>query len=59
MMRRLIGVLLCLSLLSACNPTVRLDLGDKPLEINLNIKHEIRVKIEKEIDALAEDDEIF
>lgn len=58
-MRRITGVLFCVTLLSACNPTVRLDLGDKPLEINLNIKHEIRVTIEKEIDALAEDDEIF
>jgi len=54
---------LALSLcLSACTPTVQVAIPDKPIEINLNIKieHEIRVKVDKEIDDLFDgDSELF
>jgi len=45
---------LCVLLLAACNPTVRIEAPDKPIEINmtLNIKHEILVKVEKEVQQL-------
>ena len=45
---------LCVLLLGACNPTVRIEAPDKPIEINmtLNIKHEILVKVEKEVQQL-------
>ncbi len=47
-----IAVLVWLSV--ACAPTVKMEAPDKPIEINMNIKieHEIRVKVEKDIDEL-------
>jgi hypothetical protein len=50
-----------IGLLSACTPTVHVA-TDKPIEINLNIKieHEIRIKVDKELDSMFEDDsELF
>ncbi len=48
-------------LLVACTPTVKVEAPDKPIEINMNvnIKHEILVKVEKEVEAMFEDEEIF
>ncbi|MBQ4889066.1 hypothetical protein A9267_00985 [Shewanella sp. UCD-FRSSP16_17] len=45
----------------ACSPTVKIAPPDKPIEINLNVKieHEIIIKIDKELDVLLEDDELF
>ena len=51
-------LLLCLAVLAlslgACSPTVRLEAPDKPIEINMtvNIKHEILVKVEKDVQQL-------
>lgn len=60
------GLLVALPLLglqlSACTPVVQVAVPDKPIEINLNVKieHEIRVKVDKEIDDLfSSDSEIF
>ena len=47
-----VTALIGLSLLTACNPTIRLESGDKPLEINLNIKHEILIKVENLVDEI-------
>ncbi len=47
---------------AACTPTVKVEAPDKPIEINLNIKidQEVRVKVEKDLDAaFAEDPELF
>ena len=58
--RWLYSVLLIVSV-SACTPTVRVA-ADKPITINLNVKieHEIRVKVDKELDDLfANDSELF
>ena len=46
-------------LLSGCAPTVKVEAPDKPIEINLNVKieHEIRVKVEKDIDELLSENE--
>jgi hypothetical protein len=40
--------------LLGCSPSVRLEAPDKPIEINMNIKidHEIRLKVEKDVDEL-------
>jgi len=46
----------------ACSPTVKVEAPDKPITINLNVKiqHEIRVKVEKELDnVLSEDSGLF
>lgn len=47
-----------LLLLSACTPRVELAVPDKPITINLNVKidHEIRVKVDKELDDLFDED---
>lgn len=48
-------------LLSACTPTVKVA-TDEPITINLNvnIKHEILVKVDKDLDDLFSDDsELF
>ncbi|GIU54145.1 hypothetical protein TUM4249_37860 [Shewanella sp. KT0246] len=56
-------LLMCAStlMISACSPTVKIAPPDKPIEINLNVKieHEIIIKIDKELDILLEDDELF
>lgn len=45
-------------LITACTPTVQVAVPDKPIEINLNVKieHEIKVKVDKELDAMFEED---
>lgn len=47
-----------LFLLSACTPRIELAMPSEPITINLNVKidHEIRVKIDKELDSLFDDD---
>ena len=47
--------------LTACT-TVKLEGGDKPIEVNLNVKidQEVRVKLDREIEELiAENPDIF
>ncbi|GJL83637.1 MAG: YnbE family lipoprotein [marine bacterium B5-7] len=41
-----------------CTPTVRVESPSEPITINLNVKieHEIRVKIDKELDELFSED---
>ena len=53
-------VLLLPLILGAC--TLKVAAPEKPITINLNVKieHEVRVKVEKELDDLfAEDSELF
>jgi hypothetical protein len=40
--------------LPGCSPSVRLEAPEKPIEINMNVKieHEIRLKVEKDVDEL-------
>ncbi|WP_413702438.1 YnbE family lipoprotein [Psychromonas sp. KJ10-10] len=47
-----------LLLLFACTPRIELAVPDKPITINLNVKvdHEIRVKVDKELDDLFDDE---
>lgn len=45
-----------------CSPTVRVEAPSEPITINLNVKieHEIRVKVDKDLDELfAEESDIF
>jgi hypothetical protein len=43
-----------LLVVAACSPTVKVAPPDEPITINLNVKieHEIRVKVEKELDSV-------
>ncbi|AGS39728.1 MAG: YnbE family lipoprotein [Cycloclasticus pugetii] len=53
---------LLLSSIFGCTPTVKVEASDKPITINLNVKieHEIRVKVDKELDSiLSEDSGLF
>ncbi|MBI1272558.1 MAG: YnbE family lipoprotein [Alphaproteobacteria bacterium] len=48
--------------LAACTPTVQVQAPDKPIEINLNVNIEQRVKIEIEKDvkqAISKNKDIF
>ena len=49
------------SLVVACTPTVKVAPPDEPITINLNvnIKHEILVKVDKELDDLFDDSDLF
>ena len=57
-MNRLSILVILLFLSVACTPTVRIEAPDKPIEINMNIniKHEILIKVEKQVEELLEDD---
>ena len=43
---------------SACNPTVKIEAPDKPIEINMNIniKHEILIRVEEDVELLLDDE---
>ncbi|MGF1723648.1 YnbE family lipoprotein [Photobacterium nomapromontoriensis] len=47
--------------ISGCTPTVQVTAPDKPIEVNLNVKieHEIRIKVDQEIDDLFSDSDVF
>lgn len=49
------GMVLGTLVMAACSPTVMLEAPEKPVRIDLNIKidHEVRVKLEKNVDALV------
>jgi hypothetical protein len=56
------GAIAALLALGACNPTVKIQAPDKPIEINLNIKidQQVRVKVDRELeDVLANNPELF
>lgn len=56
-----VGLLLCLNM-AGCTPRVEVAPPEKPITINLNVKidHEIRVKVDKELDqVLSENSGLF
>jgi len=57
-MTKIISLSILLVLLAGCAPTVKVEVPDKPITINLNVKveHEIRVKIDKDLDELISTD---
>ncbi len=44
--------------LLACTPRVEIAVPDKPITVNLNVKidHEIRIKVDKELESVFSDD---
>ena len=48
------AVLWSAACLLGCTPSVKVEAPDKPIEINMNVKieHEIRLKVEKDVDEL-------
>jgi len=54
-------ITLALTLLTgliACTPTVQVAMPNEPITINLNVRieHEIRVKVERELDDMFDED---
>ena len=46
--------------LLACQPKVQVEAPKEPIIINLNIRHEVYVKVDKEVeDLLDENEELF
>jgi hypothetical protein len=45
-------------LMVGCSPTIRVEVPQQPIEINLNVKieHEIRIRVEKDLEKLFEDE---
>lgn len=45
-------LLLCMTALAACEPTVKVEAPDKPIVINLNVNvtQEVRVKVDRDLD---------
>ena len=61
MMFRLYMVILP-AMLFACIPRVEVAVPDKPINININAKidHEVRIKVERDVEELISDDsELF
>lgn len=58
---RILILAAALSLVSACTPTVKVEAPDKPIEINMNIniRHEILIKVEKEVEEMFENEDLF
>ena len=57
-MKATIFLIVLLSSLDGCNPTVKIEAPDKPIEINLNVRieHEIRLQVDKELEGLFDED---
>ena len=53
-MAKIAGILFSAFYLAGCSPSVRLEAPEKPIEITMNVKieHEIRLKVEKDVDNL-------
>ena len=56
-----VGLVVCLLGAAACTPTVRVEAPSEPITINLNVKidHEIRVKVDKELDDIFSTDSVL
>lgn len=53
---------MCIVALVGCTPTVKVEAPQEPITINMNIKidHEVRVKVDRELDSvLTKDSELF
>lgn len=61
-MKPTIPLFVPLMFLAGCNPTVKVEAPEEPIEINLNVKieHHIKVQVDKDLEALfSEDSEVF
>jgi len=58
---KIFSVLLIITAISSCSPKVEIQAPTEPIVINLNIdiEHKIKVKIDKELEDAMNDDSIF
>jgi hypothetical protein len=62
LMKLTVPMIALLACLTGCNPTVKVEAPEKPIEINLNVKieHNIRLQVDKELEGLfSEDSGVF
>lgn len=52
-MNKIISSFAALAVLGACTPTVKVEAPDKPIEINMNVNIDHRVKVEIDRDVQA------
>ena len=62
--RKLAGIIAStwlLSLAAGCSPKVQVEAPKEPIVINMNVKieHEIRVKVDKDLEDMFEDEALF
>lgn len=45
----------------ACNPTIRVEAPSEPIRIeaNITIKHEIKVKVERDVEEVFSEEDLF
>lgn len=57
-MKTFFSFLVLLAALAGCTPTVQVVAPREPIEINLNVKiqHDIRIRVDKELEGLFEED---
>jgi len=57
-MKRALPAVLLLIALAGCRHTIEVKAPEEPITINLNVKidHEIRVKVDRELDGLFEEE---
>jgi len=51
-----------LPMIASCTPRVTVEASEKPITINLNVKidHEVRIKVEKDLDqVISKDSPLF
>lgn len=56
------ALLFCAVTVAGCTPTVRMAAPEEPITINLNVRieHEVRVRVERELDDIfAPDSDLF
>ncbi len=60
-LRTSVSAMIALLALTGCTPTIKIEPPDKPIVINLNVKieHEIKIKVDKDLDELLTNDELF
>ena len=54
-------IIVAILLLKGCTPTIQVAASNKPIEINLNVKieHEIKIKVDREIEQLFDNKAVF
>jgi hypothetical protein len=57
-LRLLLGTLPALLMAIGCTPTVKVEIPNEPININLNVKieHEIYIKVDKALDSIINED---
>lgn len=61
MLLRISSISALVILIMGCNPTVRVEAPSEPIRIELTatIKHEIRIIVQKDVEKIFEEDDLF